>query len=317
MNRGSSKTLTSCFTQKTLDLFALFIWYYNNHPQSVSSDPGLWPCVEVPACFGPAFQATQLQRLATCSSKCFRFSLLLYPTYPTQGANSKILHWYADMMIYDDIRWYMMIWDMICFIRIHLIIKFLYLLFVYCSYLYASFAWVWLYAGRYFLRKASRCQAAEPLGQVMSWHLLRPSLSWKRRTLCCLWKLASNLFQLSLRAMSILCRMNMSERYSSSIWSDAYFDDGRIVRITHSNLHIYSYLLRQRLYSIVVVACIFGLCFLSWCRQPWKTAMALRHQEPLPSRPKPQSANRWTKCFWFWVFFPWLIWDKACWNLTP
>lgn len=184
-----------------------------------------------------------------------------------------------------------------------------------CSYLYASFAWVWLYACRYFLRKASRCQAAEPLGQVMSWHLLRPSLSWKRRTLCCLWKLASNLFQLSLRAMSILCRMNMSERYSSSIWSDAYFDDGRIVRITHSNLHIFSYLLRQRLYSIV--ACIFGLCFLSWCRQPWKTAMALRHQEPLPSRPKPQSANRRTKCFWFWVFFPWLIWDKACWNLTP
>lgn len=119
MNRGSSNTLTSCFSQKTLDLFALFIWYYHNPPQSVSSDPGLWPCVEVPACFGPAFQATQLQRLATCSSKCFRFSLLPYPTCPTQGANSKILHWYAD------IWWYMMIWDMICSLCIHLIIKFL------------------------------------------------------------------------------------------------------------------------------------------------------------------------------------------------
>ena len=110
---------------------------------------------------------------------------------------------------------------------------------------------------------------------------------------------ASNpLFQFSLWAMSSLCRMNMSERYSSSIWSDAYFD-GWIVRITHSILHIFSYLLRQKIYCMHFCFLLFELV---QCRQPWKTAMALRHQEPLPSRRKPQSANQRTKCFWFWVF---------------
>ena len=52
--------------------------------------------------------------------------------------------------------------------------------------IHASFVWVWLYACRFYLREASRCLAAEPFGQVMSWHLLRPSLSWKRRNVCCL-----------------------------------------------------------------------------------------------------------------------------------